>query len=96
MRAMYVFLSLVLAFLSCAVLTVVSLFYIRRVVMMDFEAVFYGFPFPWIERVLCTFAGRTDYYIFRLQNLVIDVVAYFLLCFEFWFMVFLLKRKGTI
>ena len=95
MRVKHALLSLILAFLSCIVLTVGSLLYMQRVVMVDFEVVSYGFPFPCVERVLCTFAGRTDFLIFETSNLVKDIVLYLLPSLGFWFTILLLKQKRT-
>ena len=95
MSAKYFFLFLFLSFLSSAILTVVSLAYEQRILRIDFEAVMYGFPFPWLERVLCTFAGRTDFFIFKLSNLAVDMILYLLPSLVFWSVILLFIEYRT-
>jgi len=56
----HVLLLLILSLLSCIGLTIGSLLYVQRIVMQDSDTVMYGFPLPWIKRILSTFAGPTD------------------------------------
>ena len=73
-----------------------SFLYQEHVLAADFEAVRYGFPFPWLERVLCTFKGRTDYYLFEPINMVINTVLYFLLSLGISASFFLISKQKQV
>jgi hypothetical protein len=82
--------------LSTAGLLAGGLAYVQSTKVLDFEAARYGFPYWWIERVLVTFAGRTDFLHVETSGLIKNITIYFLASLCFWLALVLVRQRRTV
>ncbi len=62
----------------------------------DFHHIEYGFPFPWLTRVLGTIAGAADYFVFAPSGFVASFAFWFLLTLGSLFLSTFVRRRTKV
>lgn len=58
----------------------------------DYHHAEYGFPLPWLTRVLSTIRGATDYLVFETIGFTVDFIFWFLLTVGILFSLIVFRR----